>query len=92
MSLIHNENFKWFLVRDNFLSPKECDEQIQLFDESKKDVSNDVISGNMLFPTASITHGNFFCNFATGPNIAVCAAVPAFFAILVLFVAARVKV
>ena len=41
MSLIHNENFKWFLVRDNFLSPKECDEQIQLFDESKKDVSND---------------------------------------------------
>ena len=29
MSLIHNNDFKWFLVRDNFLSNEECDNQIE---------------------------------------------------------------
>lgn len=33
MSLIHNNNFKWFLIRDNFLSPEECKEQIKIIDE-----------------------------------------------------------
>ena len=57
---------------------------------SKNDVSNDVMSGSIVFATDSITQGNFFCRFATGPNIAACAAVPAFFAIAVFFVAASV--
>jgi len=39
MSLIRNDNFKWFLVRDNFLSPEECDKQIQLFDTNTKEVN-----------------------------------------------------
>ena len=29
MSLIHNHDFKWYLVRDNFLTPEECESQIQ---------------------------------------------------------------
>jgi len=29
MSLIHNHDFKWYLVRDNFLSTEECQSQIQ---------------------------------------------------------------
>ncbi len=33
MSLICNDNFKWFLIRDNFLSPEECKEQIKIIDE-----------------------------------------------------------
>ena len=37
-----------------------------------------------------MTQGNFFCRFATGPNIAACAAVPAFLAIAVFCVAASV--
>ena len=39
MSLITNENFKWFLVRDNFLSPKECDKLVESFDKEKKNES-----------------------------------------------------
>ena len=38
MSLITNENFKWFLVRDNFLSPKECDKLVESFDKEKKNI------------------------------------------------------
>ena len=45
-----------------------------------------------MFATDSITQGNFFCRFATGPNIAACAAVPAFLAIAVFCVAANVLV
>ena len=41
MSLITNENFKWFLVRDNFLSPKECDKLVESFDKEKKNISED---------------------------------------------------
>ena len=33
MNLICNDNFKWFLIRDNFLSPEECEEQIKLIDK-----------------------------------------------------------
>ncbi len=33
MSLICNDNFKWFLIRDNFLSPEECEKQIELIDK-----------------------------------------------------------
>ena len=29
MSLIHNHDFKWYLVRDNFLTPEECESQMQ---------------------------------------------------------------
>ena len=58
---------------------------------SNSDVSNDVTSGSIVFPTASITQGKFFCNLATGPIIAVWAAVPAFFAIAVFWVAANVR-
>lgn len=39
MSLITNENFKWFLVRDNFLSSKECDKLVESFDKEKKNIS-----------------------------------------------------
>ena len=28
-SLIHNNDFQWHLVRDNFLTPEECESQIQ---------------------------------------------------------------
>ena len=53
-------------------------------------VNNDVTSGSIVSATDSITQGNFFCNLATGPNIAACAAVPAFLAIAVFWVAANV--
>ena len=36
MSLIHNNNFKWFLVRDNFLSHQECETQIKYIDDNVK--------------------------------------------------------
>ena len=52
----------------------------------------EVTSGNIEFPTDSITHGNFFCKALTGPTIEVCAAVPAILAIAVFFVAANVFV
>ena len=52
-------------------------------------MSNDLTSGNIELLSASITQGAFFCKAATGPNNAACAAVPAFFAMAVFFVAAR---
>ena len=32
-SLIHNNDFQWHLVRDNFLTPEECDSQIKHIDD-----------------------------------------------------------
>ena len=32
-SLLHNDNFKWYLVRDNFLSPDECQSQMQYIND-----------------------------------------------------------
>lgn len=32
--MISNENFEWFLVRDNFLSSQECDDEIKFIDSN----------------------------------------------------------
>ena len=48
------------------------------------------MSGNILPAIFSTTHGILFCRAATPGTIAVIAAVPAFFAIAVFFVAASV--
>ena len=48
------------------------------------------MSGNILPAIFSTTHGILFCNAETPGTIAVIAAVPAFFAIAVFFVAASV--
>ena len=37
-SLLHNDNFKWHLVRDNFLSKTECQEIIHTIDEKSKEI------------------------------------------------------
>ena len=37
-SLLHNDNFKWYLVRDNFLSKTECQEIITIIDEESKQI------------------------------------------------------
>ena len=55
---------------------------------SRNEDNIDLTSFNIVFPIASVTQGAFFCKAATGPNNAACAAVPAFFAIAVFFVAA----
>ena len=72
------------------IAPVNCSliQEVGFSTLSINDVSKDLISGNMVLPIASITQGAFFCNALTGPNIAACAAVPAFFAIAVFFVAA----
>ena len=36
MSLKENKSFKWFLVRDNFLTSEECDNEIKSIDENIK--------------------------------------------------------
>ena len=59
---------------------------------STKEVNNDLTSFNIVLPIASVTQGALFCKAATGPNNAACAAVPAFFAIAVFFVAATTLV
>ena len=43
MSLVENKDFKWFLVRDNFLSKEECDSQIDF--ANKKCESDDFVWG-----------------------------------------------
>jgi len=37
-SLSHSNNFKWYLVRDKFLSPTECQEIIHIIDEKSKEI------------------------------------------------------
>ena len=63
---------------------------VKLVTLSNIDVNNEVTSGSIVLPTDSITQGNFFCRLETGPNIAVCAAVPAILEMAVFFVAAKV--
>ena len=72
------------------IAPVNCSliQEVGFSTLSRNDVNIDLISGNILSLIASITQGTLFCKAATGPNIAVCAAVPAFFAIAVFFVAA----
>jgi hypothetical protein len=36
MSLIHNNNFQWFLVKDNFLTQDECNAEMNYIDEKVK--------------------------------------------------------
>ncbi len=38
MSLTHNNNFKWNLVRDNFLSKDECEDIIKIIDDESKQI------------------------------------------------------
>ena len=38
MSLTHNNNFKWYLVRDNFLSKDECEDIIKIIDDESKQI------------------------------------------------------
>ena len=38
MSLIHNNNFKWYLVRDNFLSENECKDIIKTIDNKSRQI------------------------------------------------------
>lgn len=43
--MIANKNFEWFLVRDNFLSSQECDDEIKFIDSNVK--KDNFVSGDM---------------------------------------------